>query len=137
MSAKQDRWSLAEDVKAKFIGYQWVVVAVVCLAYVFASWRWHGLLAQIKPETRSLLYVTLASVAGVLLGFGLTAIAIFTGLSSGRGMDFLRGTPGFRYTRTVFMGAIWPYAVTVVLMPALVVADSQVVSNATGLATSK
>lgn len=68
--------------------------------------------------------MSLAGTSGVLLGFALAAVAVFTGLGSGRGMDFVRGTPGFTYTRIVFMGAIWAFAFGTVMMTAMIVADS-------------
>jgi hypothetical protein len=112
--------------KDAFIGYHFVVTVLAVAAYAIAEWHTDSkyLLSGIDDESRPLLYVSLAATCGVLLGFGLTAVTVFTGLGSGRGMDFLRGTPGFSYSRKVFMGAIWVYAAGTALMTALIVVDA-------------
>jgi hypothetical protein len=112
--------------KDAFIGYHLVLALAVVVAYGVAQRVTAGtyLLSAVSEQTRPMLYISLAGTCGVLLGFALTAITVFTGLGSGRGMDFLRGTPGFAYTRKVFMGAISAYAVGTVVMTALIVADS-------------
>jgi hypothetical protein len=108
-----------------FMGYHYVIVAVIAFAYFLITWRdWSELLGAVDAETRSLLYVSLAATSGVLLGFGLTAVAVFTGLGSGRGMDFMRGTPGFAYSRVVFMGAIRTFFLSTLVLTALIVLDS-------------
>jgi hypothetical protein len=110
---------------AAFIGYHYLIAAAVAVGYGLAEYltdRPH-LLGQLGPPTRSTFYLSLAGTSGVLLGFSLTSIAIFTGLGSGRGMDFLRGTPGFAYTRTVFMGATRAFAVATVVLTSMIVAD--------------
>jgi hypothetical protein len=112
--------------KDAFIGYHLVFASIAVAGYVLAEWRTEGtyLLSGIDHESRPLLYMSLAGTCGVLLGFGLTAVTVFTGLGGGRGMDFLRGTPGFAYTRKVFLGAIWVYAAGAGLMTALIVVDA-------------
>ncbi len=113
--------------KDAFIGYHWVLAAVFGLGYGAAEYFAPGrpnLLAAIDPGTRSNFYMSLAGTSGVLLGFALAAITVFTGLGSGRGMDFLRGTPGFAYTRNIFMGAIWAFAFATIVMTAMVLADA-------------
>jgi len=110
-----------------FVGYHWVFAGVVAIGYAAAEYRGPGaphLLAAVDESVRSNLYLSLAGTTGVLLGFGLASVAVFTGLGSGRGMDFVRGTPGFGYTRTVFMGAIWGFAFGSMTMTGMIVADS-------------
>lgn len=112
--------------KEAFIGYHYVIASFVVAAYAAIEYLLSGqqLLGRLDEETRGTLYLSLAGTNGVLLGFGITGITIFTSLGSGRGMDFLRGTPGFAYTRTVFMGAIWAFAFGTVMMTVMIVADS-------------
>jgi hypothetical protein len=110
--------------KQAFIGYHYVLAAFGGAAYAaveYGSDRPHILAL---PTTRSDLYISLAATSSVLLGFAVTAVTVFTGLGSGRGMDFLRGTPGFAYTRTVFLGAIWSFTAGTGVMTAMIVADS-------------
>jgi hypothetical protein len=112
--------------KEAFIAYHWPLAAGVAGGYALVELVANrpDLLATLDPGVRSNLYLSLAGTSGVLLGFGLAAITFFTGLGSGRGMDFLRGTPGFGYTRKVFMGAIWAFAFATVWMTVMIVGDA-------------
>lgn len=112
--------------KDAFVGYHWTLALAFALSYALVEYLppRPDLLSTLDEGTRSNFYMSLAGTSGVLLGFALAAITVFTGLGSGRGMDFLRGTPGFAYTRNVFMGAIWAFAFATVSMTAMIVADS-------------
>lgn len=112
--------------KSAFVGYHYLPALAVSGAYVLVEYLAKGprLFGSLDPDTRAQFYLSLAGTSGVLLGFALTAVTIFTSLGSGRGMDFLRGTPGFAYTRKVFMGAISAFAVSTVVMTAMIVGDT-------------
>lgn len=111
--------------KDAFVGYHYLFAATLGIAYGLTEYLGSAhLVGRFDADTRSTFYLSLAGTSGVLLGFGITAIALFTSLGSGRGMDFLRGAPGFSYTRNVFMGAILAYAYATVILSSMILADS-------------
>jgi len=109
-----------------FIGYHYVGVAVVVAVYGGVVYGAAGpqLLGRLDKGTRVTLYLSLASTNAVMLGFAITAVAIFLTLGPGKGLDLLSTTSDFPYVRKVLMGAIGGYAIATVVTTALIVADA-------------
>jgi hypothetical protein len=108
-----------------FIGYHYFIAAAGGCAYAgLAYWTRQKLVATLDPGTRSSLYVSLAATTGVMLGFGITAVAIFLSLGPGRGLDLLRTQPDYAYVRKILMGAIYSLGIATVGMTLMIVLDS-------------
>jgi hypothetical protein len=109
-----------------FLGYHYIL-SIAC-AGVYAAIVYgthHTLIADVDGPTRTSLYLSLAATTGVLLGFTITAVAIFLSLGDGRGLDLLRAQPEYGYVRKVLMGAIYALGVATVVMTLMIVLDSR------------
>jgi hypothetical protein len=110
-----------------FVGYHWVLAAGVAGVYAAIVYcTHHTLLGHLDKPTRTSFYLSLAATSGVLLGFSLTAVAIFLTLGDGRGLSLLREQPEYEYVRIVLMGAIYAFGITTSAMTALILLDAHV-----------
>lgn len=109
-----------------FIGYQYVGVGIAVAAYGAVVFSESGpeLIGRLDKDTRETFYLSLAGTSAVMLGFAITAVAIFLTLGPGKGLDLLRTAKDFPYVRKVLMGAIGSYALATVVMTALIIADA-------------
>lgn len=108
-----------------FVGYHWVLAGVATTAYWVIGRQSHfDVIADLRRETRSNVYLSLAGTSGVLLGFAITAVTIFLSLGRGRGLDLLRTQQDFPYVRRVLMGAIYAFGVSTLWMTAMLVVDA-------------
>jgi hypothetical protein len=109
-----------------FVGYHYLIAAAVGSAYavvVYAS-RFHGF-GSLASGVRGNLYLSLSATTGVLLGFAIAAVAIFTSFGSGAGLDLLREQEEFPYVKTVLMGAIYALAAALGASTCLIVVDAE------------
>jgi hypothetical protein len=107
------------------MGYHYALATAGAAVYGVVTYvTSHRLLAAVEAPSRTSLYTSLAATTAVLLGFAITAVAIFTSLGSGAGLDLLAGEPEFPYARRVMMGAIYTLAVATVVVTILIVADA-------------
>ena len=116
----------ARPFREAFVGYHYLGVAAVMAGYaavVYAAAR-PELLGRLAKGNRQTLYVSLAGTSAVMLGFAITAVAIFLTLGPGKGLDLLRTDKDFPYVQNVLMGAIRSYALATVVTTTLIVGDA-------------
>jgi hypothetical protein len=113
-----------------FVGYHYLPAALACVLYVLVSYKTdHRLLAGLDPHTRGDLYLSLTATTGVLLGFAITAVAVFTSLGDGAGLELLSTQDDFAYARTILMGAIYALAVALIGATAMILVDEEPLGN--------
>lgn len=109
-----------------FVGYHYVIGVATAGAYTGVVYgTTHRLLGDVSGVTRSSLYVSLAATTGVLLGFAITAVAVFTSLGPGAGLDLLAGEPEFGYATKILMGALHALAFGLLVATTLILADGE------------
>jgi hypothetical protein len=112
--------------KTKPIGRHYIAAVLAGGAYLVISLSSERslLLEGVEQGTRSALYISLATTCAALLGFAITSVTILLALGGGRRVDWLYKTEGFRYVRTIFLGAINALAVATLYFTALIVVDT-------------
>ena len=109
-----------------FLGYHYVFALGGAIAYgLLVHLSRYGIVGDLDSATRSSLYLSLAATTGVLLGFAVTAVAVFLSIGPGRGLDLLRKQPSYSYTRKILMGAIYAFALATIFLTLMIVFDTR------------
>lgn len=109
---------------------KWEALAVLLIAGLFALftefiWGREGLAGLLEGK-RTVLYATVASIAGSLLGFAITVMSVVFALLQGPRFRVVRSSPQYSHLYAIFFSAISFLGIaTLVALAGLVVDDGQ------------